>query len=59
VSPWGGEATFPASAPRLRIDGIFVSAEVQVLRCGVPQDVPGLAKASDHLPLIADLHLPA
>jgi endonuclease/exonuclease/phosphatase family metal-dependent hydrolase len=58
VAPWGGEPTYPASAPRLRIDGIFVSSGVEVLRCGVPPDLPGLATASDHLPVVADLRLP-
>jgi endonuclease/exonuclease/phosphatase family metal-dependent hydrolase len=57
LAPWGGEATYPAGAPAERIDGIFVSPGVEVVRCGVPQDVPGLATASDHLPVLADLRL--
>jgi endonuclease/exonuclease/phosphatase family metal-dependent hydrolase len=59
AAPWGGAATFPAASPHVRIDGIFVSAGVRVVRCGVPQDVPGLVTASDHLPVVADLRLPA
>ena len=55
LAPWGGENTFPAAAPSSRIDGVFVSQGVQVQRCGVPQDVPGVATASDHLPVVADL----
>jgi endonuclease/exonuclease/phosphatase family metal-dependent hydrolase len=58
AAPWGGEKTFPSAAPYARIDGIFVTSGVQVVRCGVPQDVPGLTTASDHLPVVADLLLP-
>jgi endonuclease/exonuclease/phosphatase family metal-dependent hydrolase len=58
VAPWGGEKTYPARAPRARIDGVFVSAGVHVVRCGVPEGVPGLTTASDHLPVVADLRLP-
>jgi endonuclease/exonuclease/phosphatase family metal-dependent hydrolase len=58
VAPWGGAATFPAGSPHARIDGIFVSAGVRVVRCGVPPDLPGLEVASDHLPVVADLRLP-
>lgn len=58
-SPWGGEFTIPAKAPARRIDGIFVSSGVEVVRCGVPVHLPELDRASDHLPVVADLRLPA
>ena len=54
VAPSGGELTFPARSPRRRIDGVFVSSGVRVLGCGVPA-LPGLARASDHCPVVADL----
>jgi endonuclease/exonuclease/phosphatase family metal-dependent hydrolase len=57
VAPWGGELTSPARSPVQRIDGIFASAGVTVLRCGVP-DVPEAAYASDHLPVLAVLYVP-
>jgi len=57
-APWGGEFTITARAPDRRIDGIFVSKGVEVLRCGVPIHLPELDRASDHLPVVADLRLP-
>ncbi|MEW2358964.1 endonuclease/exonuclease/phosphatase family protein [Spirillospora sp. NPDC029432] len=36
AAPVGGAATFPARAPRRRIDGIFTSPEIGVSACGVP-----------------------
>lgn len=64
VAPWGGEPTFPVSAPARRIDGIFATKEVEVLACGVPAGLPGvstadLLAATDHLPVLAALRLPA
>ncbi|WP_326591315.1 endonuclease/exonuclease/phosphatase family protein [Streptomyces sp. NBC_01294] len=63
-SPWGGEHTFPASAPDRRIDAVFASAGVEVLACGVPAGLAGvsstdLRSATDHLPVLATLRLPA
>jgi endonuclease/exonuclease/phosphatase family metal-dependent hydrolase len=58
VAPWGGEFTSPVTAPAKRIDGIFASPGVEVVRCGVP-GVPELARASDHLPVLAVLRVPA
>jgi endonuclease/exonuclease/phosphatase family metal-dependent hydrolase len=57
VAPWGAGPTMPARHPRRRIDGVFVSAGIEVLRCGVP-DLPELAAASDHLPVLAELRVP-
>lgn len=56
-APWGSAPTFPSRDPTRRIDGIFASPALRVLRCGVPDlpDLPGLAAASDHLPVVADL----
>ncbi|MCX5378799.1 endonuclease/exonuclease/phosphatase family protein [Streptomyces sp. NBC_00091] len=64
VSPWGGGDTFPASAPSRRIDAVFASRGVEVLACGVPAGLPGvtapdLRSATDHLPVLATLRLPA
>ncbi|MUL40926.1 endonuclease/exonuclease/phosphatase [Streptomonospora sp. PA3] len=59
--PWGEEATFPARDPRRRIDGIFTSGDVKVLRAGVPvgpADPADMARASDHRPVLADILLP-
>jgi endonuclease/exonuclease/phosphatase family metal-dependent hydrolase len=57
-APWGGEYTISATSPTRRIDGVFVSSGIEVIRAGVPQDVPGMDRASDHLPVLADLRLP-
>lgn len=61
VKPWGGEYTFPAGHPQQRIDAVFATAGVEVLGCGVPLDVPAadLTAASDHLPVLAALRVPA
>ncbi|MEW2416159.1 endonuclease/exonuclease/phosphatase family protein [Streptomyces sp. NPDC046866] len=64
AAPWGGEHTFVRSRPPRRIDAIFASAGVEVLGCGVPQGLDGiepadLAAATDHLPVLAALRLPA
>ncbi|KOU18801.1 endonuclease [Streptomyces sp. WM6372] len=64
VSPWGGERTFPAAAPDRRIDAVFASPGVEVLACGVPEGLPGVTPrdlhvATDHLPVLATLRLPA
>ncbi|MEU7605772.1 endonuclease/exonuclease/phosphatase family protein [Streptomyces sp. NPDC040724] len=64
VAPWGGERTFPVSAPDRRIDAVFASGGVEVLACGVPAGLPGvsstdLRSATDHLPVLAVLRLPA
>lgn len=54
--PWGGRDTFPAHAPKRRIDAVLFRGEgATVQRCGVPW-APALTRASDHLPVLADLH---
>ncbi|MFD9304199.1 endonuclease/exonuclease/phosphatase family protein [Streptomyces sp. NPDC060048] len=64
VAPWGGEHTWARSEPPRRVDAVFASAGVQVLACGVPEGLAGvasadLARATDHLPVLAALRLPA
>ncbi|SDN70351.1 endonuclease/exonuclease/phosphatase family protein [Actinacidiphila guanduensis] len=64
VAPWGEECTSPAGAPRQRIDAIFCSHGVRPLACGVPTPLPGvhaadLRAATDHLPVLATLQVPA
>jgi endonuclease/exonuclease/phosphatase family metal-dependent hydrolase len=55
----GGQApTFPATLPRRRIDALFVSPDVTVSRYEVVE-TDRARKASDHLPVLADLVLPA
>lgn len=64
VRPWGGEQTFPAHDPRLRIDAIFATSGIEVLGCGVPSGLDGITEpdlraATDHLPVLAALRVPA
>jgi endonuclease/exonuclease/phosphatase family metal-dependent hydrolase len=48
--------TFPAKAPMLRIDHVFVSERVEV--CGIESPRTALTRiASDHLPLIVDFRI--
>ncbi len=55
VKPSGG-ATFPSRFPLLRLDYIFVSADVKVLAVHAAS-TPLSRQASDHLPVIADLEI--
>ncbi|MFE7318594.1 endonuclease/exonuclease/phosphatase family protein [Streptomyces sp. NPDC057555] len=64
AAPWGGEFTSTPHAPRQRIDAVFTTDGVEVLGCGVPHGLPGLRPAdllaaSDHLPVLAALRVPA
>ncbi|WP_438488437.1 endonuclease/exonuclease/phosphatase family protein [Streptomyces sp. S186] len=64
AAPWGGEFTSTPHAPRQRIDALFATGGVEVLGCGVPYGLPGLRAAdllaaSDHLPVLAALRVPA
>ncbi|MFI2369701.1 endonuclease/exonuclease/phosphatase family protein [Streptomyces sp. NPDC018833] len=64
VRPWGEEHTSTPVDPHQRIDAIFATRGVQVLGCGVPWGLEGvtdrdLRAASDHLPVLAALRLPA
>lgn len=58
TAPRGGALTFPAREPNRRLDAVFVSPEVAVTGCGVPPDLADPARATDHLPVVADLVLP-
>src|SRR4051794_10882875 len=49
--------TFPAARPRKRIDGIFATDGVRVVEHHVV-DTPAVARASDHLPLLAVVSVP-
>jgi len=57
LAPMGGGHTYSAAKPTRRIDGVFVDPRIGVVGCGVP-DVPGIAAASDHRPVLAVLRLP-
>ncbi|MET9731508.1 endonuclease/exonuclease/phosphatase family protein [Streptomyces sp. NPDC006458] len=64
VAPWGAEHTWVRDAPHRRIDAIFATKGVEVLGCGVPLGEPGitgedLRAATDHLPVLAALRIPA
>jgi endonuclease/exonuclease/phosphatase family metal-dependent hydrolase len=49
--------TFPATLPRQRLDGLFVSPDIEVSRYRVIE-TDQARRASDHLPVLADLLLP-
>lgn len=64
VRPRGGEHTFPPHDPRKRLDAVFATRGIEVLGCGVPTGLPGVAEAdlraaTDHLPVLAALRVPA
>ncbi|WP_106398711.1 endonuclease/exonuclease/phosphatase family protein [Actinocorallia populi] len=59
VAPEGGAPTFPARAPRRRIDAVFADRSLRVLGCGVPPDPAGdFPQATDHCPVLARIVLP-
>jgi endonuclease/exonuclease/phosphatase family metal-dependent hydrolase len=57
IAPFGDGNTYSAARPYKRIDAVFVDPGVRVVSCGVPH-VPGIAQASDHCPVMADLRTP-
>jgi endonuclease/exonuclease/phosphatase family metal-dependent hydrolase len=64
LAPWGGEHTWTRTDPGRRIDAIFATKGVEVLGCGVPLGHPGVTEtdlraATDHLPVLAALRIPA
>jgi endonuclease/exonuclease/phosphatase family metal-dependent hydrolase len=56
VAGRGPPGTFPAASPTARIDYLFVSDGVRVLRSWVA-DPPSGGPASDHRPVMADLEI--
>jgi len=54
----GGGNTYSATSPHKRIDGIFVGSGLEVVECRAVDDVPGVERASDHLPVLAVLRPP-
>ncbi|MEH6378685.1 endonuclease/exonuclease/phosphatase family protein [Streptomyces sp. KLMMK] len=64
TKPWGREHTTRLGDPLQRIDAVFATEGVEVLGCGVPMGLPGIAEsdlraATDHLPVLAALRVPA
>ncbi|GGW83839.1 endonuclease/exonuclease/phosphatase family protein [Streptomyces lomondensis] len=64
AAPWGGEHTWTPADPYQRIDAIFATRGIEVLGCGVPLEQPGVTEAdlraaTDHLPVLAALRIPA
>ncbi|MFE1318504.1 endonuclease/exonuclease/phosphatase family protein [Kitasatospora phosalacinea] len=64
AAPWGGTYTSVPKEPYQRIDGVFTTPDVEVLGCGVPYPLPGVSEAdlraaTDHLPVLATLRIPA
>lgn len=64
VRPWGGEYTSSSQHPKKRIDAVLATSGIEVLGCGVPRGLPGIVEAdlpaaTDHLPLLAALRVPA
>ncbi|MFI5933305.1 endonuclease/exonuclease/phosphatase family protein [Actinoplanes sp. NPDC051494] len=59
AGPGGGSTlTFPATLPRLRLDGLFVSPGIGVKHYEVVES-DAARRASDHLPVLAELTLPS
>jgi endonuclease/exonuclease/phosphatase family metal-dependent hydrolase len=63
TAPWGSSLTSIPRDPFQRIDAIFASPGVRVLACGIPDVLPevrgaDLVVATDHLPVLAALHIP-
>ncbi len=50
--------TFPATLPRRRLDAVFVTPDITVESCEIV-DTDRARRASDHLPVLADVTLPS
>jgi endonuclease/exonuclease/phosphatase family metal-dependent hydrolase len=58
VTSDGGGLTFPATLPTRRLDGVFVTPDISVVRYEAVE-TDQARRASDHLPVLADLLLPS
>jgi endonuclease/exonuclease/phosphatase family metal-dependent hydrolase len=58
VSAESTKLTFPATLPRQRLDAVFVSPDITVEKYDVIETDQAI-RASDHLPVLADLRLPS
>ena len=58
VSSADARPTFPAALPNRRLDGIFVSPDISIAGYEV-LETERTRRASDHLPVVADLLLPS
>ncbi|WP_424636485.1 endonuclease/exonuclease/phosphatase family protein [Embleya sp. AB8] len=60
VAPQGSEFTAPRRDPGRRLDGVFASEDIEVLGCGVPDDIgdADYAAAAEHRPVLATLRVP-
>jgi endonuclease/exonuclease/phosphatase family metal-dependent hydrolase len=58
VTPYASGLTFPATLPRQRLDALFVSPDISVEKYEVIE-TDQARRASDHLPVLADLSLPS
>jgi endonuclease/exonuclease/phosphatase family metal-dependent hydrolase len=58
VSSAAGRPTFPATLPARLIDGLFVTPDIVIEKYEVVESDQA-RKASDHLPVLADLTLPS
>ncbi|GAB2907339.1 endonuclease/exonuclease/phosphatase family protein [Nonomuraea fastidiosa] len=56
-APAGGGPTFPARGPHLRIDAVFAARDTPVVSCAVPATGPDAVRASDHVPVVAELRV--
>ncbi len=60
TAPWGGEYTSHPGDPLQRLDAVFATPAITVLAAGVPPlDHHDLMTATDHLPVLAVLRVPA
>ncbi|GAA0478271.1 hypothetical protein Ade02nite_67530 [Paractinoplanes deccanensis] len=58
VTPADSPSTFPATVPARRIDGLFVTPDIAIDKYEIVEN-DRARRASDHLPVVADLVLPA
>jgi len=56
-APAGSGHTFPARAPGLRIDAVFAAHDTPIVSCAVPATGPDVVRASDHVPVVAELRI--